>query len=299
MTTARKCSRSAGRTSRNGRMSGISRRVRISSAEQLTLLPEDSLASLSVLPGSEKARQMTATSGRKCSALYPRSGRLGCLLKMLLEASDLSSPLYFLTWKAKAMKRSRLFFQLMLSEPRTGETGSGLWPTPVAQEYGSNRSKSPNAKRRPSLSQIAWMWPTPKAMDAERGSIYAMAKYNEKTGRGDNLGTAMARSLLPTPKTTDGKSASPGDFKRNDPGLRAMVKILATPQARDFRTGQRQRQRQRWNNPRRTRNLNDQIGGQLNPAWVEWLMGCPVGWTDLKVLGTAKSFFACYGLQKK
>jgi len=27
-----------------------------------------------------------------------------------------------------------------------------------------------------------------------------------------------------------------------------------------------------------------QIGGQLNPAWVEWLMGWPIGWTDLKPL---------------
>jgi len=23
-------------------------------------------------------------------------------------------------------------------------------------------------------------------------------------------------------------------------------------------------------------------GGQLNPQWVEWLMGYPEGWTDLK-----------------
>ena len=23
-------------------------------------------------------------------------------------------------------------------------------------------------------------------------------------------------------------------------------------------------------------------GGQLNPTWVEWLMGFPLGWTDLK-----------------
>jgi len=28
--------------------------------------------------------------------------------------------------------------------------------------------------------------------------------------------------------------------------------------------------------------------GTLNPPWVEWLMGWPVGWTDLKPLETAK-----------
>jgi hypothetical protein len=28
--------------------------------------------------------------------------------------------------------------------------------------------------------------------------------------------------------------------------------------------------------------------GQLNPNWVEWLMGWPIGWTDLKPLETAK-----------
>ena len=27
-----------------------------------------------------------------------------------------------------------------------------------------------------------------------------------------------------------------------------------------------------------------QAGGQLNPDWVEWLMGWPIGWTDLKPL---------------
>ncbi len=29
-------------------------------------------------------------------------------------------------------------------------------------------------------------------------------------------------------------------------------------------------------------------GGQLNPDWVEWLMGWPIGWTDLKPLATDK-----------
>jgi hypothetical protein len=35
--------------------------------------------------------------------------------------------------------------------------------------------------------------------------------------------------------------------------------------------------------------LAAQVGGPLNPDWVEWLMGWPIGWTDLKPLETDKS----------
>lgn len=34
--------------------------------------------------------------------------------------------------------------------------------------------------------------------------------------------------------------------------------------------------------------LNEQIGGMLNPTWVERLMGWPLGWTDLKPLEMGK-----------
>ena len=33
---------------------------------------------------------------------------------------------------------------------------------------------------------------------------------------------------------------------------------------------------------RNTKPLNAEVGGSLNPQWVEWLMGYPEGWTDLK-----------------
>ncbi len=56
--------------------------------------------------------------------------------------------------------------------------------------------------------------------------------------------------------------------------------MFATPQARDYRSGSLDR----WNDPRRSRNLNDQVGGLLNPRWEEWLMGWPIGWTELKPL---------------
>ena len=36
-------------------------------------------------------------------------------------------------------------------------------------------------------------------------------------------------------------------------------------------------------------NLNDQIGGSLNPTWVEWLMGFPLGWTVLEASATPSS----------
>jgi hypothetical protein len=34
--------------------------------------------------------------------------------------------------------------------------------------------------------------------------------------------------------------------------------------------------------------LQTEVGGNLNPPWVEWLMGWPIGWADLKPLGMDK-----------
>ena len=39
---------------------------------------------------------------------------------------------------------------------------------------------------------------------------------------------------------------------------------------------------------RNTPTLAAQAGGKLNPTWVEWLMGWPLGWTDCAVSATDK-----------
>lgn len=39
---------------------------------------------------------------------------------------------------------------------------------------------------------------------------------------------------------------------------------------------------------RNTPTLAAQVGGALNPPWVEWLMGWPIGWTDLQPLAMDK-----------
>jgi hypothetical protein len=43
---------------------------------------------------------------------------------------------------------------------------------------------------------------------------------------------------------------------------------------------------------RNTPTLAAQVGGSLNPTWVEWLMGWPLGWTDLRPLEMGKSHCA-------
>ena len=48
-------------------------------------------------------------------------------------------------------------------------------------------------------------------------------------------------------------------------------------------------QRERDSVPGALLRNGEKPGGQLNADWVEWLMGVPIGWTDLDVLVTGKS----------
>jgi hypothetical protein len=64
--------------------------------------------------------------------------------------------------------------------------------------------------------------------------------------------------------------------------------MWGTPKAQDSRHALRDRGKG---------NLGEQVsglhnGGKLNPLWTEWLMGWPIGWTDLKPLETDKSHCA-------
>lgn len=106
----------------------------LKNAVQSTLFQEDSLANLSVLPGSEKAKMMTVTSGLKCFELFPKSNPLGCLVKMLLASKAVASTKCFLTWKISGTPRNRLLFQLALSTRRINGKGFGFLPTPQAQD---------------------------------------------------------------------------------------------------------------------------------------------------------------------
>ena len=131
------------------------------------------------------------------------------------------------------------------------------------------------------------MLPTPTRMDYAKER---MRSTQQKAGSRRSLDLPSAVRLWPTPRANEYKDTlqSVPPSRQKDPGKCnltqrvAMERMFATPCARDYRTGQRKR----YDNPARANNLNDQVGGQLNPTWVEWLMGFPLGWTDLNASGT-------------
>jgi hypothetical protein len=253
-------------------------------SEQLTLFQPDTLASLSVLPGTEKARKMTVTSGRKLLDSYRKSSPVGSLVRMLLDTSLWGSTMCFLTWKAKVTKQSRLYFQLVPSTPRINETESSLWATPSASDsQGSHGGGQGRSLRTDIWEWKKGMWPTPKASDSIMGMTARTSGRPIEKSTHLQTQVHLQTKLWPTPRANDAeKRGSIADDPRN--GLPAAA-MWGTPTATSYK-GSSQYGTERWNEEIKRGNIKGQVmepnnKGQLNPEWVECLMGFPIGWTDL------------------
>ena len=210
--------------------------------EQLTLFQEASPASRSALPGSEEERRMTVTSGLKCLELYQNSGPLGLLVRTLLESSIWRSTRCTLTWKTKVTPSKHLLFRLVPSMPRTGATDAQLWlGTPTAGTGTHGRSEKWRKGKTPNPQEFVRMFPTPTRFDATCGDLPG----KEFTGTRHAMKLIQAAKMWPTPIATDWKNRGCKDYRKN----------------REFQ-------------------LQTAVGGQLNPDWVEWLQGFPIGWTE-------------------
>ena len=220
--------------------------------EQLTLFPADSPASHFPLPGSKEAVRTTVTSGRKCLELLKNCGPVGSLAKMLLESSIWRSTRCFLTWKVSTTPHRRLLFRLVPSTPRTGGKGARLWRTPTAND-GINSSFPKSQENRDSLvgQLMRGMFPTPTASMAEHGGPNSRDSHGKP-------GLQMAAMMYPTPTTGAGLCGGTENYQR----------LKALEAAGEITEEER-------------RNMARGNGGQLNPDWVEWLMGFPIGWTSL------------------
>ena len=105
-------------------------------------------------------------------------------------------------------------------------------------------------------------------------------------GTGGQESSLPVSQIYPTPTARDSKGANSLEhlMQPKTPGnnhhvrqLANAVKLLTTPCAADARGS---------HGGNNCRSLRTDIAGQLNPTWCEWLMGFPIGWTELSVSET-------------
>ena len=161
--------------------------------------------------------------------------------------------------------------------------GDRLWPTPVASDGGRTvpadarlvdaggsltAYRRNGAKVQVDLRHAARLWPTPsvKGNDNVQGA---------SPTSGDGLATAARGALWATPRASDerGPGRIVGRSTASEP-LSEQARTWPTPCATDYK----------GRTIGGTGRLPDALeetrqGHRLNPAWVEALMGWPVGWT--------------------
>jgi hypothetical protein len=231
------------------------------------------------LAPQEKAQELTgneAECGEKWHASFTKYDPSSSLWRTH-QCSLLGDLEPFLeTWPKWGLMRSgECWEQMPLAHP-TKESAFGFTvPTPVASDgttgsligkndsfyetrTGMPRKVNQNGKDGSvGLGRLVQMWPTPDANCGQRGT---QPNWTPKRKSGQpaqyTINQAVRDRMFPTPTAHNAKEcASPSEYNRNTP-------TLAT-----------------------------HAGGKLNPMWVEWLMGWPLDWTDLKPLETDKSPF--------
>ncbi len=217
-----------------------------------------------------------------------------------------------------------MFFQLQASTLPTEEIGSGLLPTemlptPTTQDY---KRRGPNSKQQGISNTENWvgMLPTPIAGDGMRhvnGNTTTIengrfVRTSKATGTkfGATLGMAAATGMLPTPVVQYGGIAKKEEIEgmnkvkngKRVQGLNlqdlAINKMLPTPCARDYKGDRtltdgknmtKKGQEMGMTLEQSARVLAQKAEetsktSQLNPQFVEEMMGFPENWTILPFL---------------
>jgi DNA (cytosine-5)-methyltransferase 1 len=170
--------------------------------------------------------------------------------------------------------------KLPIEEIESGSSENEMWLTPIAHEqdmdiekFKERMEKYNNGTTMPNLTmQVkSKMWLTPSATNITERSEEGLKKREEmrnKSGRKTVPPGSLAEQVKYGYPITDMREA----------------KMWPTPTARDYK-GQNSMEHLLKNTRHQTQLPNRLklmgVNGQLNPEWVEWLMGYPIGWTDL------------------
>lgn len=256
--------------------------------------PAGSPAKTSVAPEKVQDSQGRAAGfGARCTELLARYDHAMHLWRTpqcsLLAGLDEFSE----TWPKSGIMLHGCAYLLPIAVPRTSANASGyLRQTPNNVDFfhtptchgldGGSNSRKALRKR------LQHLMPTPTACNAPNTGANTKGPKSllEVARTGWNPGMPW-----PTPTAQDSKlRANPAQMRRKSPPLSAVVKF-PTPTCHDAKLAHPAPNKTAQGSPCLTERVlteEGHNGGTLNPTWVEWLMGWPLGWTDLKPLETGK-----------
>jgi len=141
-----------------------------------------------------------------------------------------------------------------------------MWPTPTTQEVehpnaeltptGRRKSKNNKTSHSLGLADAVQMWPTPVSSSSMAEDI---STVQERLRNGKPYKSRLIEAVAIWPTPTASSWGNEGSQKMLDRRI----------ESGDITEDQKRR-------------MTAGNGGKLNPMWVEWLMGFPLGWTDLK-----------------
>jgi len=181
----------------------------------------------------------------------------------LMENGELGFSEFSGTFPRSGMMRSGTVYQLPSLARTITEIGCGFWPTPLAQEgkHGAPTEwemTTDHAATRESLrvqvNKRTFYWRTPDSSNGGSPKAFLEGKRYRESGHAIQIRLSDQVKMWPTPAASRCRGAPLNRY---------------------------------YGSPTYKRNLDEAVRtseacGQLNPTWVEWLMGFPKDHTDLK-----------------
>ena len=219
--------------------------------ETSTSSAEGFLVSPTQAQGNDLEKKMTATSGQKCLDAFERFPRVGSWARMfsalLIGQAGWSSTKCRLIWKLKGTRFNRMFFQLQASTLPTEGTESGLLLTPT-----SVMTDEPPEKMRERAERNGYKNGT------QYGSLLSQVKYSGMLPTPTSMEVHNAERVAKVKgKQSTLKSRENGDNIQN--GLMNHMDFYGMLSTQS--------------------DQQDGKTSQLNPQFVEEMMGFPENWT--------------------
>lgn len=238
-------------------------------------------------PGRGRGSRTRAGCGPESSKLLATFDRRTSSWRTAPRSGNKASPSFSGTFPAQGSMRSGMCFRRKKRATRTDAADcTCLLPTPT--EFGNNNRAGLTEKAGDGLAtRVRRMLPTPTASEG-----FGRRRLDPEKKRTDGLETAV-KKMLPTPLARDARTFSGSAClpREGTQPLSVMVgRLLPTPTTSMVTVADMEQARFAGGDPGRPTyreaKRRSALTGALNPAFVSWMMGLPIGWTRSEPLET-------------